>query len=223
MGIANCVSRHGFSPHAVIEDCNNIRAVDVAEMAPGMLRLLYWLYELHLQRQIRAQAPPRHVGIILDGNRRYARNLGFTDLRRAYDLGAGKLDDVLDWCSDLEIPAVTLWVCSIDNLTRPPEEVSSVLGAVETKIAALTRAPAIHRHHVRIRAAGRLELLPPSVVAVIRKAEEVTASYEAMTLTIAIAYGGREEIADAARSLIRDLARKIHGGLADVVQAVEMT
>jgi undecaprenyl pyrophosphate synthase len=65
------------------------------------------------------RSQPRHVGIILDGNRRYARKHGLADPRVAYDLGAEKLDDVLAWCSDLATPAVTLWVCSIDNLRRP--------------------------------------------------------------------------------------------------------
>jgi short-chain Z-isoprenyl diphosphate synthase len=89
-----------------------------------MLRLLYWLYESRLVRQIRTNAVPRHVGIILDGNRRYARKHGLTDPCVAYDLGAEKLDDVLAWCSDLAIPAVTLWVCSIDNLKRSQTEVA---------------------------------------------------------------------------------------------------
>jgi short-chain Z-isoprenyl diphosphate synthase len=172
-----------------------------------MLRLLYWLYEFRLRRQIDARLVPGHVGIILDGNRRYARRQGFSDPRKAYDLGAEKLDDVLAWCTELEIPAVTLWVCSIDNLRRSPEEVSDILAAVEAKIGGLAQDPAIHRSRIRVKAAGRLGLLPPSTVAAIRSAEEATAGYDALTLTIAIAYGGREEIADAVRDLVRDKAR----------------
>ena len=80
--------------------------------ASSMLRLLYWLYEAQLRRKIRTRPPPRHVGIIPDGNRRYARKHGLVDPRAAYDLGAEKLDEVLSWCSELKIPAVTLWVCS---------------------------------------------------------------------------------------------------------------
>jgi short-chain Z-isoprenyl diphosphate synthase len=106
-----------------------------------MLRLLYWLYESRLRRQIRRHPVPRHVGIILDGNRRHARKHGLADPRAAYDLGAEKLDDVLAWCSDLAIPAVTLWVCSIDNLKRPQAEVAGILAAVEAKISALAKDP----------------------------------------------------------------------------------
>jgi short-chain Z-isoprenyl diphosphate synthase len=173
-----------------------------------MKRVLYSLYERRLRRQIQARPAPRHVGIILDGNRRYARKHGLVDPRAAYDLGAKKLDDVLAWCSELEIPAVTLWVCSIDNLKRPQAEVRSILAAVETKIHALAQDPTIHRLRVRVRAVGRLELLPTSTAAVLREAEDMTTSYHGVTLTIAIAYGGREEIADAIRALIRDKIRQ---------------
>ena len=173
-----------------------------------MSRLLYWLYESRLVRQIRTYPVPRHVGIILDGNRRYARKHRLADPRVAYDLGAQKLDDVLAWCSDLAIPAVTLWVCSIDNLKRPQTEVADILAAVEAKISSLARDPAIHRRRVRVKAVGRLDLLPPSTVVVLRKAEQATADRDALTLTIAIAYGGREEIADAVRDFVRDKVRQ---------------
>lgn len=169
-----------------------------------MKRVLYSLYERRLRRQINARPAPRHVGIILDGNRRYARRHGLVDARAAYDLGAKKLDEVLAWCSELQIPAVTLWVCSIDNLKRPQAEVSSIVAAVETKIRGLAQDPAIHRLRVRVKAVGRLDLLPSSTSAVLRAAEDITSSYDGIALTIAIAYGGREEIADAVRALIRE-------------------
>ncbi len=183
------------------------------------MHLLYRLYERRLRRQIRRQSVPRHVGIILDGNRRHARKLGVVDPRKAYDLGAGKLDDVLAWCTELGIPAVTLWVCSIDNLRRPQVEVAAILAAVEAKIGALAQDPTIHRHRIRVKAAGRLDLLPSSTAAVIRRAEEITAGHDALTLTIAIAYGGREEIADAVRNLIRDRARR-GAGIDAIVEAI---
>ncbi len=170
--------------------------------------LLYPLYERHLLRAISGLPMPQHVGIILDGNRRYARERGLTGNYEIYGLGAQKLDEVLDWCDELRIPAVTLWVCSTENLRRSPEEVSGILAAIEEKLGALADDPAIHRRRVRVRATGKLGLLPESTAAVIRQAEEATASYDSMTLTIAVAYGGREEIVDAVRSLIRDKAKE---------------
>ena len=171
-----------------------------------MLRLLYYLYERLLSRQVAAQTMPRHVGIILDGNRRYAKEQGLTEARDIYGLGARKLDAVLEWCDELRIPAVTLWVCSTENLKRSSEEVSGILAAIEEKLRALTIDPAVHHRRIRVRASGKLGLLPESTARVIREAEEATASYDSMTLTIAVAYGGREEIVDAVRSLIRDKA-----------------
>jgi short-chain Z-isoprenyl diphosphate synthase len=170
----------------------------------GMKRLLYWLYERRLSRQIRAGEAPQHVGIILDGNRRYARKHRLADPCEAYNIGAEKLDDVLAWCAELQIRAVTLWVCSIDNLRRSPDEVSGILAAVETKIGELAADPAIGRLGVRVKAVGRLDLLPASTVAVLREAEAATAAHTGLKLMIAIAYGGREEIADAVRDLIRE-------------------
>lgn len=167
-------------------------------------QLLYRLYELKLRREIRRQPLPRHIGLILDGNRRYARKNGLTQYRKAYDRGADKLDDLIVWCDELGIKALTLWVFSIDNLKRSDEEVEAILGAVESKISSLADSPMVQRHRVRIRAVGRLDLLPPSTIAVMRNAEEATAKNRGLTITIAIAYGGREEIADAVRSLVRD-------------------
>ena len=105
---------------------------------------------------------------------------------------------------------MTLWVCSTENLKRSHAEVSEILEAVEAKIGALAEDPSIHQRRVRVKAAGRLSLLPLSTAAVIRKAEGATADYDAMTLTIAVAYGGREEIADAVRDLI---CAKVRDGL----------
>lgn len=173
-----------------------------------MRRLLYYLYERHLLRQVSEQSMPRHVGIILDGNRRYAKQRGLTESREIYEPGAEKLDDVLEWCDELRIPAITLWVCSTENLRRAPEQVSGILAAIENKLRALASDPQIHRRRIRVRAAGRLGLLPDSMAAVIRAAEEATAAYDSMTLTIAVAYDGREEIVDAVRSLLHDKAKQ---------------
>jgi short-chain Z-isoprenyl diphosphate synthase len=171
-------------------------------------RILYRLYERHLLGQLLQRPVPRHVGIILDGNRRFAREHGLGDLMQAYRLGASKLDDVLEWCAELRIRTVTLWVFSTENFQRPAAERFAILGAVETKLRQLAFDPRARRLGVRVRAVGRLELLPDSTVDAIRAAEEATASHGAMTLLIAAAYGGRQEIADAVRALLQDKAKQ---------------
>lgn len=122
-------------------------------------RLLYRVYERRLLRRVRQWPMPAHLALILDGNRRHARELGLSDPRGIYDLGASKLDAVLDWCAELGIATITLWVLSTDNLKRAPEWVSGIVAAIETKIGALARDPQIHRRRVRIRAVGRPDLL----------------------------------------------------------------
>jgi short-chain Z-isoprenyl diphosphate synthase len=171
-------------------------------------RFLYYLYERRLLRQVRERARPRHVGIILDGNRRFARAQGMADPRTAYALGADKLGEVVEWCAELSIPAVTLWGFSVENFGRSAQEVSGILAAVEDKLLHLADDPLIHRRRIRVRAVGKLELLPDSTLAAIRAAEAATANYSTIVLTIAIAYGGREEIADAVRALLREEVKR---------------
>jgi hypothetical protein len=151
---------------------------------------LYWIYERRLLVQIQKRSMPHHIGIILDGNRRHARQRGLSDPCEIYRRGAEKLDDILDWCADLSVPAVTLWVFSTENRKRSPAEISGILAAIEAKITALAHKPSTHRKRIRVKAIGRLDLLPESVVAAIRAAETATASYNSMTLTIAVAYAG---------------------------------
>ena len=173
-----------------------------------MISFLYYLYERRLLREIRGRPVPRHVGIILDGNRRYAIERGFVDPLEAYALGARKLDDVLLWCGELSIPAVSLWVFSTENFRRDASEVSGILKTVEAKLVQLARHPRTHRLGVRVRAVGKLDLLPDSVVAAIREAEDATAANRGTVLTIAVAYGGRQEIIDAMQAMLREKAKQ---------------
>src|SRR5215475_3405560 len=184
-----------------------------------VLAALYRIYERRLARQVRAQPVPRHVGVILDGNRRYGRQRQLTAPEEVYAVGANKLDDLLNWCVELGIPAVTLWVLSTDNLARKPEEVSGILAAIETKLLELAKAPQIHRQRVRVRAIGCLDLLPPATLAAVRAAEAATKEYDGLHLTIAAAYGGRQEITDAVQSFLREQLTKGRT-LAEVIDMV---
>src|SRR6516162_3201165 len=195
------------------------RPSDNSTAASPLLRFLYWIYERRLLNQLKQRPMPRHIGIILDGNRRHARKRGVSDPCEIYQRGAEKLDDILDWCADLRIPAVTLWVFSTENLKRSQAEVSGILSAIEAKVAALAHDPFMHQKRIRIQAIGRLDLLPKSVVAAIRAAETATAQYNLMTLTIAVGYGGREEIADAVRSFVKMQALQ-GASVADVIERI---
>jgi short-chain Z-isoprenyl diphosphate synthase len=164
--------------------------------------LLYRLYERRLLKNLQCGPLPRHIGLILDGNRRYAQEAGVSGFD-AYRRGADKVDEVLGWCEALGIPQITVWVLSIENLDRPAEEVRPLLEVIERKIGDLARHPATARCRRRIRAVGHLDALPASLQRAIRDAEQATAGHDGCVLHIAVGYSGRQEIADAVRALVK--------------------
>ncbi len=145
---------------------------------------------------------PRHIGLILDGNRRYARELGLEDPLAGHRIGADKLEEVLDWLEELQIRITTLFALSTENLTRSPTELNGLLDLIEAKMRSVAVDPKIHRKEVRIRAVGRVDLLPASLQDAIAVAEEATRAHERFYLNIAVWYGGRQEITDAVRLLL---------------------
>jgi short-chain Z-isoprenyl diphosphate synthase len=165
-------------------------------------RLIYGLYERLLERQVQTMPMPGHVGIILDGNRRHAHASGISDPEAIYQLGAAKLDDILAWSVELGVRMVTLWVFSPDNLRRADTEIGGIFEAVEAKMRALANAPQIQRHGVHIAVMGRRDLLPAALLEAIDAAEAATRDNRRLTVTLAIGYGGREEIADAVRAFL---------------------
>ncbi len=167
-------------------------------------RILYHLYERRLQKEIEAGQLPKHVGLILDGNRRYARSLGFMDILEGHRLGAKKLEDVLTWCEELGIRMVTIWILSTENLQRPPDEVAGLVSLIENRLRDAARDPKTHTKRMRIRAIGKQEILPDSLREAIREAEEATAGYDGFFLNVAVGYGGRQEIVDAVQNLLAE-------------------
>lgn len=144
---------------------------------------------------------PEHVGIILDGNRRW----GFAkygDKLNGHFYGAKTAEDFLIWCLQLGIRTVTLYVFSTENFQRPPKEVNVILSIIEDEIRRLITDERIHENNVHVKAIGRLELLPQPLRNAIAELERVTANYDEHYLNIAVAYGGRAEIVDAAKRII---------------------
>jgi short-chain Z-isoprenyl diphosphate synthase len=165
--------------------------------------LLYRLYEDRLLREVRGGMLPRHIGLILDGNRRYAKSRGYSNILEGHQRGADKLEEVLGWCEELQIKMVTVWIFSTENVSRSQEEVDGLLELIEKKMYEIARDPKVHRKRMRIRAIGKMELLPPSTVKAIREAEDVTRDYDAFSLNVAVGYGGRQEIADAVVTMLQ--------------------
>ncbi len=166
--------------------------------------ILYRLYEHQLLSELSGHPMPQHLGIIQDGNRRYARTNGLADMREGYQLGAIKTEEVLAWCVELGIPRVTLWWLSTENLRRDPEEVAMVLGVIEERLAQWVRDGLTERLGIRIRPIGELDRLPPSAMGALRGAEAATRHHDRLLVNVGVGYGGREEIVDAVKGYLWD-------------------
>ena len=183
--------------------------------------LVYRWYAGHLMNEVGSHPPPKHVAMILDGNRRFARSTGLPDPADGYKYGSSKVSEVVGWCDDLSIPVVTLWGLSTDNLERDPSDLGRIFQTVGDRLASLSRGGSQGSARRRIRALGRLELLPNGLRRQIEESERQTASFGPGILNIAVAYGGRDEILDAVRRMLRsrggagDSAVDIAEGLSD--------
>jgi short-chain Z-isoprenyl diphosphate synthase len=173
-----------------------------------LLTPFYLLYRLRLERQASSWRIPRHIGIIMDGNRRFARNLHLADIVEGHQRGADKLEEVLNWCEEVGVQVMTVWIFSLDNFKRDPSEISGLMRLFEKKFLELVTHPRIHRNQIRVRSLGKVEVLPESVRQAIRDAEAATCRYTRRTLNIGVAYGGREEIIDAFARHLRDQAAR---------------
>jgi tritrans,polycis-undecaprenyl-diphosphate synthase [geranylgeranyl-diphosphate specific] len=148
---------------------------------------------------------PKHVAIIMDGNRRFTKVQGNIDTIEGHKKGVGTLERVLDWCVDLGIEIVTVYAFSTENFNRPPEEVEGLMQLFKKNFEEITSNQKIHKNKVQVRAVGKLELLPEDVREAIKKAEESTASYNQRRLNIAIGYDGRMEIVDAIKKIVNEV------------------
>ncbi len=169
------------------------------------LRPLYHIYEERLSSRLDTGRLPRHIGVIHDGHRRYAREEGLPDYEASYRVGMDKFIEFLGWTADLEIPAVTCWLLSTENLQRPEDE---LLPYYEVLIDLFDRIPQTPAgRDVKVKFIGSLDLLPADLVEAAKRLEERCAS-GSRRVTIALAYGGRQEIVDAVKDLVSDLARQ---------------
>lgn len=168
--------------------------------------LAYRVYERRLLAEVAAGTLPRHVGVILDGNRRFAVARGLEGPTRGHEAGARHIDVFLDWCLELGIPYVTLWLLSTDNLEREDAEVAALLAIIAETVERMG-ADGADARGLRITAVGALDLLPDDVRARLAQAERATAGNDRLRLQVAVGYGGRQEITDALRSLLLTRAR----------------
>ena len=163
---------------------------------------LYRLYERRVISHLERDRLPAHVGVILDGHRRFARAEGLSDYSESYRSGMAKLEEFLAWCGQLEVPAVTAWVLSTDNLRRPAEELEPYYAVL---FDLLGRLPALSRRlGFSLQVIGSMDLLPTELATAAKEA--VAAAPEGRwRFNLALCYGGRQEIVDACRALVESL------------------
>jgi len=165
----------------------------------------YLIYERLLRSSIQKGSPVEHVAIIQDGNRRYARENGLSSYQ-GHSFGADTSDRVFDWCLELGIKHLTLYAFSTENFKRDEAEKGYLFDLIKNKFAELARSEKTHVNKVRVRALGRVEMLPEDLQEEIRRTEAATQGYDGIYLNIALAYGGQRELVDAARSLAEEVS-----------------
>lgn len=154
---------------------------------------------------------PRHLAIIMDGNRRFARQLMLKPWM-GHEWGAKKLQQVLDWCHEYGVKELTVYAFSIQNFGRPKEEFDYIMNVFRKEYAAFKEDPRIDNERIRINFLGRIQMFPQDIQQMMRDLMERTKANDGWTLNFAMAYGGREEVVDAA---VR-LAKEVKDGALDV-------
>lgn len=155
---------------------------------------------------IQAGNVPKHIAIILDGNRRFAEDRGL-DRINGHFFGAKKLEEVVGWCQELGIKHVTVYAFSTENFNRPETEVQTLMGLFAEKFKKVARDERVHKYKIRVRVIGNLGYLPEKVRQAVEEAQKVTQSYDGYTLNLAIGYGGRAELAEAVRRICERIER----------------
>jgi short-chain Z-isoprenyl diphosphate synthase len=166
-------------------------------LSPGFL---YGLYQKRIRRNLPAESLPGHVAMIIDGNRRWARQAGMETVAHGHRAGAAKMREFLEWCDDLGISVVTLYLLSSDNLTnRESAEISDLIEIIAELAEELS-----HYRDWRVQHVGSVNGLPAPLVAALTAAQSRTESNPGLHVNLAVGYGGRKEITDAMRSIVAE-------------------
>lgn len=189
-----------------------------SEISRVIASTAYQTYERRLLKEVRESHIPHHVAVIMDGNRRFAKEFGLTTTE-GHIKGKDKLEEVLDWCMELGIKVLTVYAFSTENLHRDLDEVDSLMKLFEDNFYRLGDDERVHEHGIRVRVLGQKDLLPDRVKKAIDYAETRTAGYSNYYYNIATAYGSRQEIIMA----IKRIAQKVKDGELEVEEITEKT
>lgn len=171
----------------------------------SLLGPLYRIYEWKIIRKLSPENMPKHVALIMDGNRRYSKRIGDSSVLLGHERGVDTLEKVLDWSIELGINIITVYAFSIENFKRSEDEVKGLMELFEVNFRRLAEDPKIHRNKVKIKSVGKIDILPQEVIDAIKYAEDNTKQYTERLVNIAIGYDGRLEIVDTAKKLAQDV------------------
>ena len=166
---------------------------------------LYKIYEWYISRGLNPEKMPKHVALIMDGNRRFSKLQGNIDVVKGHEIGVDTLEKVLDWSIELGIEIITAYAFSTENFNRPQHEVEGLMNLFVVNFKRLVTHEKIHKNEVRVKVVGRTELLPDNVKEAINEAEESTKHYTKRLFNIAIGHDGRLEIIDSFKKIIKDV------------------
>jgi len=174
--------------------------VFVEIIPPRLKEPVYRLYEMRLRQGLAKSKSelPRHIAVLCDGNRRWARELGYSDVSYGYRMGAAKIAEMLRWCQEAGIEMATVYLLSTENLHRDPDEIAALIEII-TDVVEEICAPA---NRWSVRTVGDLELIGEEPARRLREAAESTRGNGNFHVNVAVAYGGRQEITDAVRALL---------------------
>ncbi len=189
---------------------------NIVDISDTVAKTAYIAYEKTILKEVKEGPIPKHIAIIMDGNRRFAKDL-FLPAREGHKEGRSKLEEVMEWGREIGVRVLTVYAFSTENFKRDLSEVRELMEMFAENFRKAADDERTHRYGIRIRAIGKIDMLPENVREAIKYAEEKTAKYDSYVYNIAVAYGGREEIVDA----IKKIAADVREGKLDIEDITE--
>jgi tritrans,polycis-undecaprenyl-diphosphate synthase [geranylgeranyl-diphosphate specific] len=188
------------------------------EISRAIASTAYQTYEKRLLKEIQTRPVPQHVAVIMDGNRRYAKEFGLL-VAEGHEKGKEKLEEMLEWCLELGIKVLTVYAFSTENVARETDEVNVLMRMFSQSFKRLADDERVHRHRIRVRVLGQKDILPEDVREAIDYAELKTKDYDSYFFNIAVGYGGRQELLHA----VKRVAEEVQKGAMEVEDINEET
>ncbi len=166
----------------------------------------YSKYESNLEKEVKKGPMPKHIAVIMDGNRRYAKEIMKTDdVNIGHELGRKKVEELVKWCGDLGIRVLTVYAFSTENFNRDKDEVDYLLALIRKMLDEVAENENTHKYKVRVKIIGDRDNLPKNLTDAIDNVEEATKDYDDYHFNIAVAYGGRQEIVTAIKKIAQSV------------------